>query len=385
MKRIGVIAACPFVVDRGTPLRILGLCEGFAKAGHRVSVVAYPLGRDPGHPNIDVVRSPVLPGYTKTDAGPSPTKPLLDLILLTRAYWFLRREEVDLLVGSHIEGGFVVSILKKILRVPALFDAHGTFAGEMVAYDYLTENSFFLAFCEWIENFVISSVDATGTVSNHLRDEFRRRFPNSRLEVVPNGVNFDDYENPAQVTNEGEFPDNKLLITYAGNLQPYQGIDYLVEAAGRLKHDGIHFLIVGGPEEDRYKAQVKERGLEEKFTFTGRVPQNEIPGYLTRSDILVAPRIGSDTEFQQASKLVQYMAAGKPVVATDIPAHDTLEDGETGLLVEDESAGALADALSHLIKRSTLRRKLGKTARERARDFSWESIAGNFLSLAPPD
>lgn len=381
MKHVGVIAACPFLVDRGTPLRIHGLCRGLARRGHRVTVVSYHLGRDVPDDNITVKRIPSLPFYQKTDAGPSPWKPLLDSLLLVRTYQVFKQNGVDIIIGSHIEGGFIAALLKKALHVPALFDAHGSFAGEMKAFGYLGESSLLEQLYESIETFVLMSVDGTGTVSERLRTNFRRRCPRTPANVVPNGVSLEDYGATTSVREEYNIPHDDFLITYAGNLQSYQGIDCLLEALADLDREDVHLLIVGGPDEGRYRKRARKLGIEARVTFTGRVQADRIPDFLSSSDLLVAPRLGLNTQHQQASKLIQYMAAGKPILATDIPPHDVLVDGETGLLVEDDSPQALRDAVEKLLDDPDLRNRLGTSARDEAQAYSWESVTGNLLAL----
>lgn len=376
MKHVGVIAACPFLVDRGTPLRIRGLCNGLNQLGHRVTVVSYHLGRDLSNSNITVKRIPDLPLYNKTQAGPSWKKPLVDLILLGRAYQVFKGDRVDCLLGSHIEGGFIAAVLKRLLHVPALFDAHGSFAKEMQAFGY---SAGFDGLYRTIENFVLTAVDGIGAVSQRLRDDFQQRCSHTPVRYVSNGVNLDNYRSTRNVRPELDLPAETTLVTYAGNLQEYQGIDYLLDTARGLGDHNAHFLVVGGPDEDRYRSRAREEGLEDSFTFVGRVEASEVPAYLTSSDILVAPRIGRDTESQQASKLIQYLAAGKAILATDIPPHDVIEDGRTGLLVGDQSSQALASGLERLLTNETLRNRLGKNARETAEEYSWESVTSKLM------
>jgi glycosyltransferase involved in cell wall biosynthesis len=374
------VAACPFLEDRGTPLRIEGLARALADANHSVEIVCYHLGRNPDNAPYRICRLPHFPFYKKTAPGPSPLKPLVDLFLYAKTFSRVHSNSPDVIVGSHVEGGLIGAFLKLSRGIPFFYDAHASFADEMKAFRYLPDVPGVELPFDGLESFIARQADAIGAVSetlkNHLGERTTRDVPVSHL---PNGIRLNDFENPRDRRAELGIPRKNFLVVFVGNLSPYQGIEYLLEAAEQLD-ESVQFLVVGDPKE-RYEEKSHNRGLGDRITFTGQVPFTEVPDYLASGDCLVAPRIGTATDGQQASKLMHYLAAGKPIVATDIRPHDVLKDNETALLIEDESPESIADAIGTLQSNPNLRERLSRNAKKKSHEYDWSRSGEKILDL----
>ena len=126
------------------------------------------------------------------------------------------------------------------------------------------------------------------------------------------------------------------VVLYSGNFEPYQGVDLLVEAAGRVKN--VQFVFMGGErrEIEAMRARPVWAGAAERCVFAGKRPPAELPAFLALADVVVSPRReGENTPF----KVYTYMASGRPLVATRIPTHTQLLDDTLVFLVEASPEG----------------------------------------------
>ena len=111
--------------------------------------------------------------------------------------------------------------------------------------------------------------------------------------------------------------------------------------------------------------------------FAGYVPAEDLPRYYQSSDVFCAPNTGQESF---GIVLLEAMAAGAPIVASDIPGYrDVVSDGEQGLLVEPKNAGALADAICRLLGNPELRAGMRRVGQDKARWYDWPRVASQVL------
>ncbi len=202
-----------------------------------------------------------------------------------------------------------------------------------------------------------------------------------KIEVIANGVDADRF------APEFRADCAEPVIGFVGTLKPWHGLEVLVDAASRLKAQGLPFrlLLVGdGPERAALEAALAERGLTTQSELTGAVDPAEIPGLLARMDLAVAPYPDLEGFYFSPLKVMEYMAAGRAVVASRIGDIDGLvRHGETGLLCPPGNPAALADALAALIRDPAQRTRLGRAARAHAlAELGWNAVAKRILALA---
>ncbi len=178
-------------------------------------------------------------------------------------------------------------------------------------------------------------------------------------------------------------PAPALRVLYAGNFRPYQGVPVLLEAAGRLLASdpaGYQFTLIGDPTGSEAALETARQALAGRLTVLGPVPYEEMPGRLAAADVLVVPR--PDSRSARAgfpSKLPEYLATGRAVVATDVGEQGrVITDGQTGLLIEPGSVDALVAALARL-RDPGLRRRLGAAGRRFAEEnLGWPTLTAGF-------
>jgi glycosyltransferase involved in cell wall biosynthesis len=164
------------------------------------------------------------------------------------------------------------------------------------------------------------------------------------------------------------------------NLRPIKGLEVLLDAATRLsgKFPNLVYEVAGeGEMRTALEQGAPDRGLAGRFRLVGAVA--DIPTFLGGLDVAV---LCSHSE-GMSNALLEYMAAGRPIVATAVgAAPDLIEDGVHGLLTRAGDAEQLAEALGRLLRRPELARRLGEAARRRARDcYGREAMVERFTDF----
>ncbi|WKZ29185.1 MAG: glycosyltransferase [Patescibacteria group bacterium] len=178
--------------------------------------------------------------------------------------------------------------------------------------------------------------------------------PEEKIVVAHDGVDeatFAVRETKAEARAELGLPSDAVLAIYTGHLYAYKGADDVLDAAASVPPH-VRILFVGGRPDDLARLKARAAALHaSNVIFAGRVPHAMIPVYLRAADIAVLPTRGTDrhaAEFLSPLKLFEYLAAGKALVATDLPsAREVLTDA-TAVFVPPSDPTALAKALSDL-------------------------------------
>ncbi len=177
------------------------------------------------------------------------------------------------------------------------------------------------------------------------------------------------------------------IILFVGGLDRahyFKGVSLLLEVCSQLFpiHPNVHLIIVGeGDCRKEYERQSRELGIAERTHFAGSVSDAELPQYYACADVCTLPSIDSSEAFGIA--LIEALACGKPVVATDLPGvRSVVRNGVDGLLVTPSSAEELRSALSTLLSDEQLRARMGIAARDRVqRCYSTDMVGREFISI----
>jgi glycosyltransferase involved in cell wall biosynthesis len=218
-------------------------------------------------------------------------------------------------------------------------------------------------------------------VSQSVVDDFLEDgFPPDRVRVIPNGINFSQFNLAAgrNLRAELKLPENAILIAAAGSLIRRKGFDLLIEALARLPDQPLHLAIAGdGPEKAPLAALAEACGVGARVHFLGY--RCDISPLYAAGDIAALP--SRSEAFGLA--LAEAGLFGLPVLASRVGGVATVvEDGVTGLLVPPENCAALTQALRRLAADADLRARLGAqgAARVRAR-FGIDRMVGEFERL----
>lgn len=388
--RLLYFADIRFPLERANGIQTMATCHALAERGHDVTLVVRPDTRTPardpyrfyGLPRIPTMRIETAPvtgpqtarrfGYLAFAAGRGLGKQRAD-VLFTR----------DLGVAALLLG------LPRALRPPVVYESHG-YAPDVSAAlpdlipDAARPSARKLRRLASREEKVWREADGYVTITQGLADELTRRFgPRPRLAVVPDGARGSD---TGQTPPPGGGGTATGVVGYAGHLYVWKGVDVLLRALARVPN--ASGLIVGGhsaePDLERLKALASALGIADRVTFTGLVDPGRVPGLLMTADVLALPNPASaiSTHFTSPLKLFEYMAAGRPIVASDLPAiREVLTHDVNALLVPPGDDEAMARAIARLLEDRALAGRLAAAAQARVRDFGWETRAQRLEAL----
>jgi phosphatidylinositol alpha-mannosyltransferase len=222
-------------------------------------------------------------------------------------------------------------------------------------------------------------LDGHITVSEAARQYHLRYFP-ADYAVIPNGVDVEHF-NRADLRPIDEFADGPPNILFVGRLEKRKGLPHLIEAFVHVKREmpDVRLIVVGAYDElDKvpFRLRVRFLGLTDVH-FVGRVTDEELARYYRTADVFCAPSTGMESF---GMVLLEAMAAGAPVVASDIEGYrEVVDDGAQGVLVRPEDPEALAAALVSLLRDPARRRAMSAAGREKAQLYSWRVIAARVL------
>ncbi len=223
-------------------------------------------------------------------------------------------------------------------------------------------------------------LDGRIAVSEVARDAVARYFP-APYTIIPNGIDYERYGNGVEPLTR--YADGRPTILFVGRLEKRKGFQFLLEAFARVRMvlPDARLLVAGAySKEDKepFVYQARREGIR-NVHFVGYVPEDAKARYFHSCDVCCAPSTGYESF---GIVLLEAMASGKPLVASNIPGYrGVLTDGQEGLLVEPEDPQALAGALVRLLRDPQLRARMGARGRETARAFAWDKVAGRVLDL----
>ena len=206
-------------------------------------------------------------------------------------------------------------------------------------------------------------------VSQAARHSAKGRLGKGDVKILPNGVEVDRFANavPARDVPAGR----KLL--FVGRLEPRKGLPFAMRAFALLasRYPDLSLIVVGdGPE--RHAVDVLPAALRNRVHMMGKVTYEALPTYHRASDIFISPATGAESF---GIVLVEAMAAGLPVVASNIPGYrEVARDGRESLLVKPSDADALAQGIAHLLDHPEERDRLGANGVQRAQAYAWDHI-----------
>lgn len=384
-----MIAPTSFFSDYGGHIRILEEIRALEERGVEIAVVTYYKGRDV--PGIDIRRTAPLPWRTDYEVGSSRHKIAFDAYLAVRSLKEIRRYRPDIIHGHMHEGALIGGVLARLYGLPLVFDYQGSLTAEMVDHHFLNPEGWVYPWAFRMEAAITRRLpNAILTSSSHAGDLLRERFGVQRdlIHALPDcadAVQFDPARFPYKPGNHPlrarlNISPETIVVGYLGLLTDYQGIPHLIESAVDCRRRGldVHFLIMGFPNVDHYQNLAQARGVDDIVTFTGRVPFDDAPYFLSVCDIAAAPKMSLS---EGSGKLLNYMAMELPVVVYDTPVNWEYL-GDLGVYAPTGDASAFAEAIVSLINDPVGRADIGRKLRRRVIEkFSWPAAAEQILAI----
>ncbi|WP_181147973.1 glycosyltransferase [Arthrobacter sp. MYb213] len=299
----------------------------------------------------------------------------------------MNRPAVIVSASNHITA-LPALIAARRLGIPFIYEVRGLWEITAAADNDTWLNSERFELARNLEALVANEADQVFAITEEVREELiSRGATKANISILPNAANIFQYvplpaERSSVVTKKraGEF-----LLGYAGSLVNYEGLDLLVDSIAGLPEEFNHIgaLIVGdGKALPALKQQVAELGLDERIRFTGREPNEKINDYLAIFDAVVCPRKSNIvTELVSPLKPIEAMAAGRPVIGSDVSPIATLlgTDSERGLLFAADNVDSLTEQITKLARDPKLGQNIGRRARQwTVETRTWPIVAQTF-------
>ena len=373
-----------FPIERANGVQTMATCHALAELGHEVTLLTRPDSaaepRDPfafyGRIPVDRLRFEQVPNV----AGGRAARVRFLLQATARA-----AQTGAILYTRDLGLASFLLQLPSLRRPRVVYESHGlspTVSEELprlLGRPELTPSPHKLRRLDRRERRVWRRAAAYVTITQALADELAARYgQRDRLFVVPDGAM------PSNgATSRGHLTSrqtNEPVAGYAGHLYPWKGVDVFVRALALTPN--LRGLIVGGHpgevDRDRIDSLIDTLGLGDRVEVTGLVPPGDVARHLCRSTLLVLPNTASAISERYTSplKLFEYLALGRPIVASDLPAiREVLTHDETALLVPPGDPRALAAAMTQIAGDPGLAARLADAARALAPSYTWEARA----------
>jgi phosphatidylinositol alpha-mannosyltransferase len=350
MLRIGMVSPYSLTIPGGVQQQVLGLARALREKGHEVRV----LGPCDGPPPDSFVTPLGNSLPTAINGSIAPVAP--DASAAFRTIRALNDEAFDVLHVHEplVPGPTLTAVLVKLAPIVATFHS----AGESGAYK--TFQKLGRPIARRIDVRVAVSADAV---------ELAQRYIGGEYEVLFNGIDLEAYSGPIV-----EQRDNAIF--FCGRHEPRKGLGVLLEAVSLMPGDVRLWIASDGPETESLKAQYQN---DQRIEWLGRISDAEKIDRLRRASLFCAPSLRGESF---GIVLLEAMAAGTPVVSTDIDGYrNVATDGENALLVEPGNPQALASAMSRIIADPRLATRLTAAGRIHAQSYSLDALADHYVVL----
>jgi phosphatidylinositol alpha-mannosyltransferase len=352
---VRILQVCPYDWDApgGVQVHVRQLAAELRAHGHRTSILA-PGSRPSEDSGVRIVGRPVRVPYRGTVAP----------ISFSPGSWRRIRSAMRSFDPDVIHAHEPLTPSTSMLAVLAAS------APVVATFHASLDRSRLMELAEPALRRVSGRIDAGVAVSDAAAS-FLRRVMRVPLEVVPNGVDVGTFAHPGRPV-EGLPAGPKIL--WVNRLDPQKGFEIMLRAFEQLARDvGEAHLLVAGDGRDRVLLRALPGDLRSRILRLGTVPHGELPRYHAVADVFVAPATGQESF---GIVLVEAMAAGVPVVASDIAGYrEVVRDGIDGLLVPPGDPNALAAAIRRVLSEPELAATLRAAGRSRAQAFSWGAVA----------
>jgi glycosyltransferase involved in cell wall biosynthesis len=354
------------LTEGGTVSLHVGKIRGFQKLGHEVFYVSSgPMKLPEG---VKLYQIPYSKLYRNFPEVLHPNYNRKSIKEITK---IIEKEKPDFLHKHHHDFHYGGAWLKKHLGLPFILHVDGI--------EYWVKKNwgklYFSHLLRWAEDTELEASNAIIVISDSLKKQLiQYGVDGDKIHVVPNGVHPDQFY--PEIGDNGLRKslglEDKFVITYTGTFGRWHGVEVLAEAVQhivKLIPNAVVLFVGDGDLRPRIEEITKRDGVSDRIMITGFVPFTTIPNYLAFADVTVSPCINNDDNefFNSPVKLFEYMAMGKPIVASSVGQQGVvIEHGVNGLLHQEKNPEELAQRIYEVYKDKNFATKLGLEARRRA-------------------
>lgn len=303
-------------------------------------------------------------------------KPLLstafigNLVFLLQISATVLRVMFNTRINRIIARGYALApllLLLKLWRKYLIYDCHGYAYKEQIIQGRRTRAMTTRPF-DWL---ALKLADCVISIREELREDFSADVQGKTI-ILPNGVDLEAFAVPESdnILAKYHLPLNKKLVGFIGNWEPWLAFEDILDSA-KYFDDSIKVLIIGaGKRLEEYKDAYPS------ILFTGVVPHRDAVALLKKTDVCLCPYsthlIAKNKSYR---KVLEYLAAGKPIVASNAEAREKfLKAGENALLYQAGAPQDLAEKVKAILSDTKLSAKMSRNNLKLANEFSWGEV-----------
>ncbi|MDQ1335908.1 MAG: hypothetical protein QG552_2858 [Thermodesulfobacteriota bacterium] len=381
-----MVVASPFPANHGTPGSIREMAEAVAARGHDVHVVTYHFGEGPNPGGLHIHRIPDFGFSRRVVVGPTWERPFLDLFMVFTLCRVVLHEDIDLIHAHNYEGALVGYWARLISGRPLVYNAVNMMTDELPSYNFFRPEILGVWLAGLLDFCVPRMADRVVAISHDLvRMLAAQGIKSDCLRMIPLGIDTGPFggSDPSPIRERYALLGSPLVM-YTGILDRLQRIDYLLRAMQIVVKEApdARLLLVATIAKDKdlqeCRKMVKELNLEDRVMITVNTSFEEIPSFLAAADVVVVcrPRCPGFPV-----KVLNYMAAGKPIVAFEGSAKG-LRHMTTAFVVGDDDWRGLAQGIISLLQNPKMAAGLGEDAREWVKThLGWPRITGELETV----
>lgn len=364
MNKILLICSQPFFEWRGSPIRVSFNLTALKESSFEVFFLCLPHGQEKNTDGIRIIRCFKIPFVQRLPIGPSIPKLLYDIIHFFYGVLLLLREKDIKIIHAVEDSGIPAVLLAKLFGKKLVFEKHSDPASHKTGKFI---NNLILDVYKWLESHIIKNADlviGTGDQLVMQATEINTRTNAIAIPDIPSSIlECSDCE-AREIRRRFQFGKKHIVATYVGSFAVYQGIDLLFETIPMAiaENPHLYFLIIGGNKEqiEERKQSLQKQGVSANVVFAGMVDPDELPAYLKASDILLSPRVSGRNS---PLKILDYLKAKRPIIATDIEANTQILCHNSAILVQPKPL-SMARALGTLAEKPLLRKRLAQAGKK---------------------
>jgi len=314
-------------------------------------------------------------------------KPRLEMfkhffLTIFEIFRIIKKDKVDL-IHAHwvLPSGFIASLISIVLNKPLIITAHG----RSIYYNpKLGKTAPKKGYIKLMYKLVFGKMKKIVAVSNYLKEIIvNLGIPKSKIELIYNGTSIEQF----QPTISGDMIKKELNIEDTFNILTVRkffyrkGLQFLIKAISIIKEKitNVKLIIIGyGPFESYLKSLTQKLGLQNHIIFLGQIQNQNLPPYYAASDIFVIPSLAEGFGVAAA----EAMAMELPLISTNIKGLIEVSDSKNAIVVPPADYKAVANAIIKLWQDPELRKKLGKSGREKIlKKFNWDRAGREYNEL----
>ncbi len=374
--KIAMVAACPFPTSQGSQVLIRELSETLVRRGHEVHVVTYHFGEDIPCEGLIIHRIPELFKYNKFRSGPEIRKPILDILLTFKLYQVVREHGIQIMHCHNYEAPMAAFPVRFFRKVPVVYHSHNTMSDEFYSYFRLKipQVSARIA-AHLMDRFIPRRADFVVAINRKVAD-FLIGMGSSpkKVKYIPPGIDYcpaeDIYE--SRIRKEYGLGEGPIMI-YAGNLDGYQRIDLLLQSLTHVFNSFKEAKLVILTSSDPSGVLP----LANNMDISGNVVVIRDPSFKAVRQLFAIGSVALNSRISWSGfpiKLLNYMAAGLPVVAFKEAAPPIL-NGFNGILVPAGDTAIFGGRVIEVLRSPDFAHKIGKEAKDTVhRYYNWNEI-----------